>query len=91
MFPVVEGSAMTAQEVARQFFEACEAGKGWAASQAYCKPNASFSAQAEPSNVIAYATFVATHTCPGGPPPTGKSTRSDYVYCMSFAATRSAA
>ena len=109
------------QDVARQFFEACEAGKGWAACQAYCKPDASFSSQAEPlvdvktlqgyadwmqglmkmmpdghydlkcwatdtqrNNVIAYATFIATHTGPGGPPPTGKSTRSDYVYCMNF-------
>ena len=109
------------QDVARQFFEACEAGKGWAACQAYCKPDASFSSQAEPlvdvktlqgyadwmqglmkmmpdghydlkcwatdaerNNVIAYATFIATHTGPGGPPPTGKSTRSDYVYCMSL-------
>jgi predicted ester cyclase len=36
------------------------------------------------NNVIAYATFIATHTGPGGPPPTGKSTRSDYVYCMTF-------
>ncbi len=34
--------------VAQQFFEACEAGKGWEACQAYCTPNASFSAQAEP-------------------------------------------
>ena len=34
--------------VAKQFFEACEAGKGWEACQAYCTPNASFSAQAEP-------------------------------------------
>ena len=36
------------QDVARQFFEACEAGKGWATCQAYCKPDASFSSQAEP-------------------------------------------
>ena len=36
------------QDVARQFFDACEAGKGWAACQAYCKPDASFSSQAEP-------------------------------------------
>ena len=36
------------QDVARQFFEACEAGKGWATCQAYCKPDASFSCQAEP-------------------------------------------
>ena len=34
--------------VAKQFFEACETGKGWEGCQAYCTPNASFSAQAEP-------------------------------------------
>jgi SnoaL-like polyketide cyclase len=39
-------SAITA--VARQFFEACEAGRGWAGCRAYCRPNATFSAQAEP-------------------------------------------
>ena len=43
-----------------------------------------FATDAERNNVIAYATFIATHTGPGGPPPTGKSTRSDYVYCMAF-------
>ncbi len=35
-------------EVAQQFFEACEAGKGWDACSAYCHPDASFSAQSEP-------------------------------------------
>ena len=35
-------------DVAKAFFEACEAGKGWAACQEYCQPNATFSAQAEP-------------------------------------------
>lgn len=35
-------------DAAKAFFEACEAGKGWAACQAYCQPNATFSAQAEP-------------------------------------------
>ena len=35
-------------ETARKFFEACEAGKGWDACRAYCKPNATFAAQAEP-------------------------------------------
>jgi predicted ester cyclase len=35
-------------QIARSFFEACEAGKGWQACSAYCQPNASFSAQAEP-------------------------------------------
>jgi predicted ester cyclase len=34
--------------VARDFFDACEAGKGWEVCKAYCKPNATFAAQAEP-------------------------------------------
>jgi predicted ester cyclase len=109
-------------QVARKFFEACEAGKGWEVCSAYCTPNASFSAQAEPlaeirtlqaytnwmkgllgfmpdgryelrsfavdderRNVSAFAVFSATHTGQGGPcPPTGKSTKTDYVYVMEF-------
>jgi predicted ester cyclase len=39
-------NAMTT--VAKQFFEACEAGKGWEVCKAFCRPNATFSAQAEP-------------------------------------------
>jgi len=35
-------------EVAAKFFEACEKGKGWEACKAYCKADATFSAQAEP-------------------------------------------
>jgi predicted ester cyclase len=38
----------TIAETAKAFFEACEAGKGWAVCSAYCHPNASFAAQAEP-------------------------------------------
>jgi hypothetical protein len=34
--------------VAEAFFAACEAGKGWEAFSAYCTPNATFCAQAEP-------------------------------------------
>ena len=34
--------------IAKQFFDACETGKGWAGCKAYCKPNASFAAQVEP-------------------------------------------
>jgi predicted ester cyclase len=34
--------------IAKQFFDACETGKGWDGCKAYCKPDASFSAQAEP-------------------------------------------
>src|SRR5918993_3419841 len=36
------------KDVAKQFFEACETGKGWEGCKAYCKPDATFSAQAEP-------------------------------------------
>jgi predicted ester cyclase len=38
----------TITEIARAFFEACEAGKGWDACKTFCTPDASFSAQAEP-------------------------------------------
>ena len=34
--------------VAEAFFYACETGKGWDVCKAYCTPNATFSAQAEP-------------------------------------------
>jgi predicted ester cyclase len=109
-------------DLAMGFFKACEAGKGWEACAAWCTPNASFSAQAEPlaniatlkdyadwmkgmttvlpdasydlkcfaedsarHNVIAFATFNATHTGTGGPvPPTGKRASTDYVYVMQF-------
>ena len=35
-------------EVAKNFFEACEAGKGWEVCRQYCRRGATFSAQAEP-------------------------------------------
>jgi predicted ester cyclase len=44
----------------------------------------SFATDSERNNVTAYAIFKGTHTGEGGPPPTGKSTRSDYVYAMDF-------
>jgi predicted ester cyclase len=34
--------------VAKEFFEACETGKGWQGCKDYCKADATFSAQAEP-------------------------------------------
>jgi predicted ester cyclase len=37
----------TMVEIAREFFEACETGKGWEGCRAFCKPEASFSAQSE--------------------------------------------
>ena len=37
------------------------------------------------NSVSAYAVFSGTHSGEGGPlPPTGKSTRTDYVYVMEF-------
>jgi len=110
-------------DTAQAFVEACERGKGWEACSAYCHPDATFVAQAEPlvdvttlkdyadwmkgllvfvpdgdyevrsfgvdeqrSNVCMYGVFSGTHSGEGGPlPPTGKSTRSDYVYVMDFA------
>ena len=43
-----EGDMSNIAAVAKQFFEACETGKGWEGCQAYCTPSASFSSQAEP-------------------------------------------
>jgi len=34
--------------VAKDFFAACETGKGWEVCRTYCTPNATFAAQAEP-------------------------------------------
>jgi predicted ester cyclase len=34
--------------IAKDFFEACEAGKGWETCKKYCQDQATFSAQAEP-------------------------------------------
>jgi ketosteroid isomerase-like protein len=108
-------------DTADAFFAACETGKGWEACAAYCTPDATFSAQAEPlldvktlaayadwmkglmtvltdgryevrsfatdakrNNVCAYGVFTGTHLAGGPCPPTGKTTRTDYVYVMQF-------
>jgi len=34
--------------IANDFFRACETGEGWDGCRAYCAPDASFAAQAEP-------------------------------------------
>ena len=45
----------------------------------------SFAADDGRKNVCAYAVFSGTHTGEGGPcSPTGKRTKSDYVYVMDF-------
>jgi predicted ester cyclase len=36
------------EPIARQFFEACESGKGWNACRQWCVADATFAAQAEP-------------------------------------------
>jgi predicted ester cyclase len=39
-------------DIAHNFFVACETGKGWDGCKTYCRPDATFAAQAEPlSNV----------------------------------------
>lgn len=35
-------------DTARAFFDACETGQGWEGCRAYCHPEATFAAQAEP-------------------------------------------
>lgn len=46
----------------------------------------SFATDAERGSVCAFGVFTGAHTGEGGPcPPTGKSTRTDYVYVMEFA------
>ena len=53
---------MSMTATAQKFFEACEAGKGWQACQAYCTPDATFAAQAEPlaevKTLAAYADWM---------------------------------
>lgn len=44
----------------------------------------SFAADEERGNVCAYATFSGTHLAGGPVPPTGKATKTDYVYIMQF-------
>lgn len=41
-------ATMSITTVAEAFFAACETGKGWEECRAYCTPEATFSAQAEP-------------------------------------------
>jgi len=44
----LEQAVMSITETAKKFFEACETGQGWEGCKSYCKPGATFSAQAEP-------------------------------------------
>ena len=44
----------------------------------------SFATDSDRNNVCAYATFIGTHLAGGPVDPTGKTTRTDYVYVMQF-------
>lgn len=44
----MERTTTSITTMAEAFFEACETGKGWEVCNAYCTPDATFSAQAEP-------------------------------------------
>lgn len=47
-------------DVAEVFFAACETGRGWEVCRAYCRPNATFSAQAEPlKSLLAWTNVTA--------------------------------
>ena len=46
--PSLTQTTTSIRTVAQAFFDACETGKGWAVCSAYCTPDATFSAQAEP-------------------------------------------
>jgi hypothetical protein len=45
---IVMPETISLTDVAEAFFDACETGKGWEVCGAYCTPNATFAAQAEP-------------------------------------------
>ena len=49
-------------DTAQKFFEACETGQGWDGCKAFCTPDATFSAQAEPllevKTLAAYADWM---------------------------------
>ena len=53
---------MTIEQTAREFFDACETGKGWAGCAAFCHPGATFGCQAdslaEVSTLAAYADYM---------------------------------
>ena len=52
----------TIAETALGFFDACDTGKGWEGCSAYCHPDATFAAQAEPlaevHTIAAYADWM---------------------------------
>jgi len=70
--PMLVGDAGGPPSSVREFFDACETGKGWAACKAYCTPDATFASQAEPlaeiTTLEAYTDWMgglATTTMPG--------------------------
>ena len=84
------GATFSAQAAALEGVDSLEAYTEWMKGLLTFMPDGryelkSFATDEERSNVAAYGVFYATHTGEGGPcPPTGKSTRTDYVYVMDF-------
>ena len=58
----MEQTISVIRDTAEKFFEACESGKGWDGCRHYCRPDATFSAQAEAltgiNTVEAYANWM---------------------------------
>jgi ketosteroid isomerase-like protein len=58
----MEDATMSQYETAQAFFDACETGKGWDVCQQWCKPDATFSCQAdalaETTTLAAYADWM---------------------------------
>ena len=58
----MEQTISAIRDTAEKFFEACESGKGWDGCRHYCRPDATFSAQAEAltgiKTVEAYANWM---------------------------------
>ena len=73
------------KEQAAQFVDACDSGKGWAACQQYCHPDATFSAQAgalaDVSTLESYTEWAKGLLTPM---PDARYVATDYVYVMEF-------
>jgi predicted ester cyclase len=58
----MEQTISAIRDTAEKFFEACESGEGWDGCRQYCRPDATFSAQAEAltgiTTVEAYANWM---------------------------------
>ncbi len=64
---------MTISGSAREFFEACETGKGWDGCKAWCHDDATFSCQADTlAEITSLAAYANWMQCLLGPIPDGR-------------------